>query len=228
MKFLSHVDEAKSWLKQVSDGRLEMMCILTEPDDSAYGEYYEKMWQTLFNAEKKYCGVKDSQWVLLFLDDVIECMEEKPHFYMNGEVRSELLQNIQVHTEILKRLYNDSGLNECLISNEGQFFGGFDAYDERGNIIAENGERPKVGIVDVLDFFNDFANEEVSENAQEGKIVERCKSNRFVRSLGRRNKSRYGTPLQQVLINAAFAIYNENYSEPDISNLLNGRKSKKN
>lgn len=219
-----HIEEVKSDLKNKKDIRLETLNLLTEPKWSTHKEYYEEMWQSLFRMKREYHNSKSSDWVYLFLDDIIDSKKELPYFYYNNAQRTSLLKKLKKHTDALKIIFEDSGLNAALISNDGQFFHGFYSYDDKGDPIMENGLRPKVAISDVLEFFLSYAEEEVSESAQKGKVVERQKSNRFVRCMAARNLDRYGKILAQVIATAAFAIYGQEYTESDIANLVYGRK----
>ncbi|MFA5593248.1 MAG: hypothetical protein WC989_08045 [Micavibrio sp.] len=223
MKLLPHVDKVKAELAAKKDHRLKMMCVLTESDSANEG-YLEEMWESIFKAEKKYDGALNDEWVYFFLNAVTTSMEEKPYFSMNGEKRKKLLEDIKNQTTKLKKLYQDSGLDQPFLSYDPDFFTDFHSFDEEGKSVIETDLLPCVGITDALDFYEDFANDEIGSYVQSGKLVERHKSNRFVRVMGQRNVKRYGQPLLGVLIKSAYAIYDEVYSEPDVLNLVKGRR----
>lgn len=226
MAFHKHVLGVLRELELNKDKRLKTMITLIKGEDDKDIQNLEKMWKSIHDIEEGNHGALDNKWAYIFLDDIISCAEEKPYFLLKKSQRSELIRDIQKHTKALKKIYQSAGLDDRLISNEGQFFHGFSAQGENENILLEEGKRQKVHISDVLEFFEDYANEEISEAPNAGKMAKRQKSNRFIRRLGRRNKSRYGTgkPLQSVLITACSALYREDYSKSDISTLLNGRK----
>lgn len=219
MKLPSHVNEAKAHLEKTNDNRLKIMRTLTESEDLAYEEYYEEMWKSVFRAEKKYSS-SDSEWVLLFLNSVMVAMEEKPYYSLNREGREQLLRDIKNHTRELKKIYQDSGLDQPFLSYDPQFL---NLFDDDGSLITEGDLLPSIGITDALNFYEDFANEEIKGFLQKGKLVKRYRSNRFIRELGKRNLSRYGQPLLNALRHSAFAIYGDLYSEPDVHTLIYGR-----
>lgn len=229
MAFHRHVLDIKGHISKSKDERSEIMRALTEPKEPAYLEYYEAMWESLFRAEQENNDNLDNEWVVNFLDKVAAARNLPPYFYISGAQRNALMNKIRKHTEALEKIYTNQLFNQNLISNDGQFFHGFYNYeiseDANGEKI-ETKSRPKVSVVDALQFFAERAEDAINESAHRGKTGKNVEAVRFIRILGERNNERYGRPLNSVLQTAALAVYDVEYLESDISNLLNRCQNK--
>ena len=100
----------------------------------------------------------------------------------------------------------------------------FPLLDEEGNAVTETDFLPTFGIINALDFYHDYASEELRNYKPKGKAGKRQKSNRFVRSLGTRFKNMYKKPLLEVIARATILLYGEEYSESEVLYLVKGRK----
>ncbi len=143
MAFHRHILEVKDHLRKSEDERIGVMLNLTEPKGSQYLKEYEAMWNTLLKETKKHHDSNkpfNSRWVFDFLDSVVAATDLPSYFYMNGRERRELISKIRKHTNALEEIYTRQKFNQNLISNDGQFFHGFFAYevfeDEHGKKIA--------------------------------------------------------------------------------------------
>lgn len=221
MDFPEQVIEVKQQLLQANDHRIKIMEALTEPSDKAYQSEAKKMWNSLLKAEKARGGGLSNQWILEFLDAVHLFMQEKPYYSLSGETRRECMNKIKVSTKNIKDAYKRLGLNDPFLSLDPVTF---PLMDEEGNAVMEADVIPTFGIIEALEFYLDYANEELRNYKPKGKAGERQKSNRFVRSLGTRFMNGYKKPLLEVIARAAFLLYGEEYTQPEVHNLVKGRK----
>lgn len=218
------VNDVLEQLEKDGDERLGVMKLLTQPDIDTYNNYYEAMWWSIFNEEKKHVDETCNKWVLRLLDDVIESQKVRPYFFLSGQKREQLINKIKKHTKALQKIYSEFDLDPCLIDDNGQFFQGFCKLDENDNPILENGHKPKVSFSEALEFFAHIAEEEIRETAHPGKIVVRQNINRFIRNMGFRNLQRYRSIKSSTIKNMVYAIYKNEYTDQDIVDLIKGRK----
>ena len=228
MLFPKHVNDTKERLINTQDKRLPTLRTLTEPKDKAYTKEYIAMWRSLFKAEQENCAGDSNQWVYDFLDSVVEAHKLPPYFYISKKERDNLITRIQKHTKELEKIYDRNGFNQDIISNDGQFFGGFSSYDiikdESGTKIIDCGRPPKASVLDALHLFAERAEDEIRDVSSNGKAGTGIEHRRFVRQLAQRNKYAYDRPLYPVIKTAVFALYGVEYEDSDISNLLHRNK----
>ena len=221
MKLPEQVIEVKEKLLKARDPRIGIMKALTETDDIAYQSDVEKMWKSLLKAEMANGRALSNQWVLEYLDAVQIFMQEKSYFSLSGEVRRKHMAEIRDYTKKLKIAYKKLGLDEPFLLLDPVTF---PLLDEEGNAVTETDLHPTFGIINALDFYHDYAIEELRNYKPKGKAGGRQKSNRFVRSLGTRFMNGYKTPLLETIARAAFLLYGEEYSESEVLYLVKGRK----
>lgn len=228
MAFHPHVLEVRDHLRQSEDGRITIMHTLTEPKISEYTGYYEEMWDSIFRAEQENNDDLDNRWVLNFLDAVADASNFPAYALISGTGRRDLIKEIHRHTKALEKIYTNQNFNQHLISNDGQFFHGFYTYEivKDGNSERiENKGRPKVSVVDALQFFAERAEDAINESAHRGKAGKNIEAIRFIRILAERNVERYGRPLIAAIRTATLALHGIEYDDSDISNLLHRLKS---
>lgn len=230
--FSAIVREVVMDLKRSEDERLETM--LHFSPDSEHDLYFKiiNMWEMLANEEKKYRDIKEKDWIYNFLDAAHSARTLPDHAYLNDGDREAVIKKIKEHTHALKSVYSAHGIDANLISNDGQFFHGFSP--QEGNFKGFTpptikkrlkGDNSKVSINETLDFFEEYAIEELRTFSLIGKNGVDNNRPRFVRELGYRNLQRYGDPLYQVVRIATEAIYKYEYGMPRIHTLINGRRS---
>lgn len=221
MDLPDQIIEVKERLLKEKDPRLQIMKKLTEPFDKTYQSDVVKMWKSLLRAEKDNGGGFNNEWVLEFLDAVHIFRQEKAYFSLPGADRRQYLKDIRKCTKTLKIAYKKLGLDQSFLLYDPAHFPLLDAYKFP---ITDNHSLPAIGITEALDFYRDYASEQIKSFNPKGKAGERQESNRFVRSLGTRFMNRYKTPLLKAIATAAFLMYGKEYSEPDVLNLVKGRK----
>lgn len=205
MPLPDQVLEVKEEMVQTNDERLSILRMLTESENDDNKEECKKVWELLFKEHESFANVGTNLWVYSFLDAVIELKELPERFYMSGTDRKQAIKKIKNYTKKLKGLYVSLGLDDNLISNDGQFFHGFRSIDNNGD--------SKVSVSEVLDFFADYGQEELKEASYRGKKSDKIKAIRFARLLAERNMHRYGKQLEEVIENTILLIYGVRYSE---------------
>lgn len=232
MAYPKQVLETVSYLEQVQDPRFKTMQALVTPretkeeldNDRDYPakDDYERMWKAIKRHEEKIRGeLSTNEWVLDFLDDVIEAQKLPEYMYIKNERRLELIQKI----DLLVR-----ELNSILLKNKS--FGGIrlkqalrrnDLKDrEKGYPLEDMGLDPisETDITQILDSYcksliTDIASAE--SLTKDGKGIE---ERMFAIALVKRNNFLYGTPLNEVVATAIWAIYERNNSPTTILNLV--------
>jgi hypothetical protein len=221
MKLPQHVKKLKAHLEKVKDSRLATLRLLTETENPAYKRDIEHIWGSLFTAEKDCNAELNSEWALEFLDAVHSFMQEKRYFSLPGAERRESITKIKKHTRELKKAYKKLGLDQPFLLYDPATF---PLPDEDGAPITDTHFLPAIGITEALDFYRDYANEEIKRYNPRGKIGIRHQSNRFVALLGKRFVNMYKKPLWDVLASAALLLYDEQYSHSEILYHVNGRR----
>lgn len=234
MSFPEQVIDVKEEMQRTGDDRLEILKKLTESEQNDNKEECEKLWMILYQEHRSFSDVDTSLWVYSFLDAVKEFTQLPERFYMSSTDRKENIKKIKSYTGKLKKLYLSVGLDSELILNNGQFFHGFQAQEgcfnsfDKCDHSNEKREVSKVSITETLDFFSEYAEEELSEASYLGKKADNIKAIRFARLLAERNMERYGKQLEEVIENAIILIYNVRYSEQkEFLEMLNRYKNSK-
>lgn len=219
MELPKQVIEVKEQLLKAKDHRSEIIKSLTESEK--YRSDIEKMWKSLLKAENDNGRGSSNEWILEFLDAIYIFRQEKAYFSLSGADRKIYMKDIRECTRTLKIAYKELGLDQPYLLYDPYVF---PLFDDKGNPITETNFLPAIGITEALDFYHDYANEEVRNYKPKGKGGERQKSNRFVRLLGQRFMTVYKKPLLEVTARAALLLYGEEYSQPQVHNLVRGRK----
>ena len=218
--FHPHITEVKNYLKDTRDERYETIKKLTEPEES-YLDIYTKMWKTIENhSDTSY----DSLWVNCFIDSAFRALSLPEYFYIKEVDRKELVKKINRLTTDLNKLYKAYDLECNFVHINGKIFNGFYLYENFGE--TNQGRMTNDGInklasSDALKAVSDYALERINEAAKRGKSGKNVKAIRFIRILSESNKMRFNKPLNFVLATAAHAFFDIEYSESDISNILN-------
>ena len=215
MEFHSDVLEAKQYLQDFYDPRLNIMDKLTLPP-RGYVKEYEKMWKDIHDIS----AAKNDNWVLSFLDSVISAVELPPHSYINGQHRKDLREKIRLHAGQLINLCVIYGL-DMHVSNAP---GGSLVCEDLKNFAhgdLDRKMRNKRSFTKILEVFAERSDEALKKSTLKGKADKNVKVKKFIRILGAYNKQTYKKPLNSVLRTAAFAIYQVDYPASDIVNLLN-------
>lgn len=224
MKLPEHVYEVMDCIQEISCDEQRIFHLLTESKDSNYQNDLAKMWKAIFKVAQKSNASLDNKWVYRFVRDVSASEKEKPYFSMSRIERTEKLTEIGKYSKKLKKIYDELGIDDLYLLLDPSIF----YFDVKPELIEDIEAFPRYGISEVIDFYMDAANEEVGGYKQIGKIGKNHKIIRFVRELAKRNKVMYGEPLPKIIQSVVFALYNKEYSDADLFNIINGRKPKKN
>lgn len=127
----------------------------------------------------------------------LECNDARlaEHYYISIEDRKNLIERVNAHTKELITIHN--------------------AYDFSAKNIGN------ISFVDSLEFMAQQVIQELERTTLTGKAGKNVHTIRFIRILALHNKMMCGETLNSVLKTAALAIYGIEYSDSDISNLLN-------
>ena len=114
-------------LQKTNDPKLQTMLKLTQPREieeswDAEKDYpvernYERMWMIIERYEQKNGNdLRSNQWVLDFLDDVIDAQKLPEYMYLKNESRIELMVKVNSLVEELNDIFlaNKSGFNSRL------------------------------------------------------------------------------------------------------------------
>lgn len=219
MPLPKQVIDVKKEMETMHDERLPILKKLTVSEHDDYKEECEAIWTLLYQEHQSFSDVDTDLWVYSFLDAVQEFSQLPERFYASSTDREETIERIRNYTEKLKKLYVSIGLDSELISNDGQFFHGFQTHEDDFNSFdrctptTEKNDISKVSITETLDFFADYAEEELNESSYRGKKAKNIQAIRFIRLLAERNKKTYGKTLEDVVENTALLIYGVQYSE---------------
>lgn len=248
MSFDPCVLKVKSALKEKNDERFEIMRLLTEPKDSKDKKdlsKLQKMWATVKKHHPEIKSpVPEDKWVYNFLGAVFFSSKKlAPYFYMNKTTMDLLLDDIRKTSRHLRYLFNDNGLDAHLIKHGetqvSNFFhgnNGFYIYEDfsveddphfedwshpAGTEVIDQSECSGIALSRIIDLFAQWAEKEILTVSEIGKNGKNVKAARFARTLVRKNKMLFHQPLNEVVATAAWAIYGVEYSDADVSNLVN-------
>jgi hypothetical protein len=196
-KFPDNVLLVKKKLQEANDPRLETMRLLTETrPDELYIDDLKIMWNRLAEVEGKEWLGNEPFWVYAFLNMVDKFRKHRPkHYSMNNADRKDLIKEIEGHTKKLTKIHAS---HDFAKKNVGD-----------------------TSFVEILKSMAEHTIKELKETALEGKAGKNKEPIMFARFLARHNEMMGGEPLNSVIKTATFALYGIDYSDSDISNLLN-------
>ncbi len=224
MKFPQHVYEVMDCVQEFSCDEQRIFHFLTEAKDSKYQNDLARMWKAVFKVAQESNGALDNKWVYRFVCNVRASEKEKPYFSMSRIERTEKLGEIEKYSKKLKKIYDDLGIDDLYLLLDPTIF----YFEVKPELIEDIEAFPRYGVSEVIDFYMDVANEEVGGYKQVGKIGKNHKMIRFIRELAKRNRVMYGGPFPKIIQLVVLALYNKEYSDADLFNIINGRKHKKN
>jgi hypothetical protein len=162
-------------------------------------------------------------WVAIFLGFVKGAAELPPYHYLKRSERLELVAQIMGTAGLLARLLEENQLDCHLIHSSGHIFNGFYFYEgfgesNRARIDADGAQKAPASRV--IKMVASRAKEKISNEPVRGKVGRNVRAIRFVRMIAARFTGYYGQPLLPVIRAAVNTIFDTDYSEGDIQNLL--------
>jgi len=155
----------------------------------------KRMWSRLSEYSGGFGSGNNDLWVHGFLNITHKLKQLPEHFYMSEEDRKDLIERLTLSTRELISIHK--------------------AYDFSIKNIGD------VSFIESLEFMAQQTIQELKETVLEGKAGKNVHAIRFVRILAQHNRMMFGETLNSVLKTATLAIYEIEYSDSDISNLLN-------
>lgn len=227
------VREVANDLKKSTDPKSKIMQDLTPDGEHHLYSDLARMWNKLLEKESKSPNTNHQSWILRFIDDVFDAKNPPKHSFLSAKEREELIQRIREHTKALKQIHTSYDLDDDIISNDGQFFygfqphdGGFIGFGKEGNKDAKPRAPSKVLITETLDFFEDRAIEKIQTAARRGKSGKGTDATKFIREMGERNEDRYRDPLLDVIQTLTNTIYRTSYDIKSIRSALKDRRKR--
>lgn len=223
-----HVLEVEGLLKELKDERANILSLLTTEnskkiegdEDEGKDDYipdhkdYEKMWLSLYRAEKRKNNVQDNSWVLDFLDAVIAAKDLPKYVYQTNKQRKKLTSDIFAATQKLKNIYKDNNYNAPLISDNNDYFShGFTSHNN-------SSKNSNISISEVLDFYASSLADDITY-ADRIRVDDDIESRIFIRRLGLRNSSVYGQPLNASVGMVSWAVFGRYYPAHSVHGIVN-------
>lgn len=222
-----HVLEAATVLEKTKDYRLQTLCNLTQPreikedwddkKDYPVERNYKDMWNTIERHERKNGNdLASNQWVLDFLDDVIDAQKLPKYMCLANDERIDLIMKINSLTTELYDIFlaNKNNINPRIKK----------ALDRKNLKIKKSFTNQlsleKIDIMSALNFHSEFLIKEISSAeslTQQSKGIE---YRMFLTALARRNMLLYNKKLLEVVSTAGWAIFGVNTSISTITNII--------
>lgn len=227
-EFPEHVIELKSNLALFAqDGskddiqEFEIMRLLTEPKEDVYLSDYVNMWKTFRRNMHDPC---DTMWASCFIEQVKNAYHLPPYYYLNNKERAALIDRINSLSNNLKNILKTNELETQLVSIEGKIFNGmyiFEEFGEKNQALMTEDDCHKAYLSGIMDLMLGNACERISEANTSGKKAKNIEAIRFIRLMSEHNIKYYNNPLNSVIKTATFALYDIDYSDSDIHNIVN-------
>lgn len=180
----------------------------------------QKMWKTL---EARKAG-DDDIWVWAFLSAAADAANIPEFHNLNAKKRNQLAEKISKQARLLAELLQKNELDAHLVYLQAGIFDGFylyESFSQETRAYIDKARLKKLALSGLLISMNQDCSERLLDEPEKGKQGKNAHAIRFIRVLGKRNTRRYGSSLNSVLMAAANAIFDTQYSESDIAHLLN-------
>ncbi|HEY8095138.1 MAG TPA: hypothetical protein VIE65_03475 [Methylobacter sp.] len=181
-----------------------------------------KMWEALQRRDTN--PDQYWHWVNGFLSAVNDANTLPAYHYLNKQSRKDLITRINELAGEFARVLKVNELDGQLIFLDGKMFNGFHLFEDFGesnqaqiNVAGVE----KLAVSWIIEAIATRAIEKIQNEPQEGKKSKNVRAVRFVRALAKRNMLWFNEPLLAVLATAANALHDTEYTEADISKLLN-------
>jgi hypothetical protein len=203
----------------LSEGRIKDHTVvarkLTESTPQLVG-----MWRAL---ERRNKDDPHDLWVQWFISEAADAKELPPFHLLPASQRRELAKKIGTISVQLADLIERNELVEHLIFGTGRMFPGFMFYEDFGESnrarIDDAGDA-KLATSRLIREIGARARQRIIDEPKPGKAGRNHRAILFMRQLAARNNLRYGKPLLAVVATATNTLFDTQYDQSDVQNLM--------
>ena len=177
------------------------------------------MWKTLKSRELE----QNSLWVWGFLTNVYSFRDLPSFHYKSIKERKNISDKIYKNCNELIKILSENELEAHLSYSESNPIKTIYIYESQNEETKKriDAEGSKLKISLFLEEFKKYCEKKLTIELIDGKSGKNSKAIRFIRMLVKKNKEKYGQPLNSVVATASNILFQTDYSESDIAKLIN-------